>query len=65
VEKSCTKRTLLQKWRRIIFLSKGMTLAEYRERNDTQFQMEDLMLRSFMKHFLVFNINIHTHIAFN
>lgn len=43
MEESCTKRTLLQKWRRIRFLSKGMTLAEYRERGDAEFQMEDLI----------------------
>jgi len=47
-----------------MFLSKGMTIAEYKERTESRFSMEDLILTSFMKLFLLFNINIHIHIAF-
>ena len=47
-----------------MFLSKGMTLAEYRERGDAKFQMEDPISRNFMKHFSLFNINILIHITF-
>jgi len=53
-KKAVTKRSLLQKWRRIMFVCKGLSLAEYKERTEKGSEMREMSRNRILENFIQF-----------